>query len=818
MSLRIFKISFFLFILFFLIITNAYSTIYYVSQSGNDNNNGTSPGASWQTIAKVNSMMASINAGDQILFNKGDRFEGGIVITKSGTSGNEIVFGSYGTGALPEICGSKNITGWVLYSGNTYSANFNDTLSNFYAKNKLMTIARYPNSGWLRIDNPNGKNGFHDASLNQINGYWNNANCRLRTTNWCYETRLISNYNSGNVTFATQTQFNTNVGYGYYLDNKLSLLDTAGEFFYDKVSKIIYFNSPGGVDPNLLNAEGSVFRWGFYFNPGVSYIKIQDLKIIKFKEKAIKIPNGNFNTVKDCNISQNGITGVEMHGIGNVVNNNVLEDNLDRGISVSITNGAITNNRINRTGLIAGYGADSWGYIGLTVESSMGTIISNNVVDSSGYTGMRLSGDNIAENNIIEWSLLTLNDGGGIAFDFADGLIVRNNIIMNSIGNIESAPYSNYVIAIGIVFGSSTIRNTTVRNNTIAFNRTVGIYVDHTVESDHNQILNNILYDNFVTQMVFSDFSTTVHRPSYEYIIKGNIIYSLNWKQMGIEQQMFHSLTFSDFGVFDSNYYCNPYSEYVIKRTIMPPDYSSKEYRLGQWKTETGNDINSSFSEFTFDQFKVVDTIGNNFINNSKFTNNLNGWATWPSGSSIAHVINPLLDTGSMRVRWNGTGFTENFVTSNTFPVVKGDHYLFNVSVVGNHRGEFTAWALPSLPGTFNLGFVRKYGYENYRNNYSYIFQADTTDPSTKISVGMTLPDSLFYADNINLYKVNVLRIDSTEKSKLFINKTSSNQSISLNGITYIDLDGNVVTGSISLPPFSSCILINDSSVIEKKL
>lgn len=58
---------FFLTAVFFLVLfSNAFSTVYYVSASGNDSNSGTDQSAPWQTITKVNSIMASVNAGDQI--------------------------------------------------------------------------------------------------------------------------------------------------------------------------------------------------------------------------------------------------------------------------------------------------------------------------------------------------------------------------------------------------------------------------------------------------------------------------------------------------------------------------------------------------------------------------------------------------------------------------------------------------------------------------------------------------------------------------------------------------------------------------------
>ncbi|MCD9024901.1 RICIN domain-containing protein [Cohnella silvisoli] len=74
----------------------AANTTYYVSASGNDNNNGTSTNTPWQTISKVNSM--SFSPGDKILFQGGQLFEGQLKIITSGTSGSPITVGSYGTG------------------------------------------------------------------------------------------------------------------------------------------------------------------------------------------------------------------------------------------------------------------------------------------------------------------------------------------------------------------------------------------------------------------------------------------------------------------------------------------------------------------------------------------------------------------------------------------------------------------------------------------------------------------------------------------------------------------------------------------------
>lgn len=71
---------------------------YYISPAGNDSNTGTSPANAWQTIEKANQM--AFQPGDRILFEGGQTFAGTIRLNAndSGTAGNEVVVGSWGSG------------------------------------------------------------------------------------------------------------------------------------------------------------------------------------------------------------------------------------------------------------------------------------------------------------------------------------------------------------------------------------------------------------------------------------------------------------------------------------------------------------------------------------------------------------------------------------------------------------------------------------------------------------------------------------------------------------------------------------------------
>ena len=92
---------------------------YYVSAStGNDSNNGTTQATPWQSLDKV-SIQAVFAAGDQILLNRGDVWDGYIAIVANGTAANPILISAYGTGANPIIYGDAHLKTYAPVAGHT---------------------------------------------------------------------------------------------------------------------------------------------------------------------------------------------------------------------------------------------------------------------------------------------------------------------------------------------------------------------------------------------------------------------------------------------------------------------------------------------------------------------------------------------------------------------------------------------------------------------------------------------------------------------------------------------------------------------------
>ena len=93
------------------------NTYYYVDNSStgcngsvcSDSNNGTTPNSAWRTISHVQSTLEILHPGDEVLFKRGDVWNEELDLNNvHGSSDHHIIFGNYGSGALPVITGRSS--------------------------------------------------------------------------------------------------------------------------------------------------------------------------------------------------------------------------------------------------------------------------------------------------------------------------------------------------------------------------------------------------------------------------------------------------------------------------------------------------------------------------------------------------------------------------------------------------------------------------------------------------------------------------------------------------------------------------------------
>lgn len=107
----------------FLMVAQAFCATYYVSPTGNDENDGLSPKTPWASIARVNAAK-EILPGDQILWQRGGLWRG-TIRPHSGEPGNPVCYGAYGKKeAKPTFYGSLDASkeaDWVEVSPNIWA-------------------------------------------------------------------------------------------------------------------------------------------------------------------------------------------------------------------------------------------------------------------------------------------------------------------------------------------------------------------------------------------------------------------------------------------------------------------------------------------------------------------------------------------------------------------------------------------------------------------------------------------------------------------------------------------------------------------------
>ena len=159
----------------------AEATTYYVSPSGSDSNSGTSTRKPWRSIAKVNS--TAFRAGDSILFQGGQTFDGGISLTPAtvlGTSSTPTTIASYGSGRATLRSSDDAVTignldniaikNLKLSAGDAGVLAYNDTASTRFRSIHLSNLKIHsPQVGiYIAAWGPNRAMGFSDVSIRDV--------------------------------------------------------------------------------------------------------------------------------------------------------------------------------------------------------------------------------------------------------------------------------------------------------------------------------------------------------------------------------------------------------------------------------------------------------------------------------------------------------------------------------------------------------------------------------------------------------------------------------------------------------------------------
>ncbi len=788
---------------------------YYVSPTGSDTNNGTSQTTPWQTIARVNQLGTSLQPGDRILFQRGGTYRGKLTINANGSASAYIEIGAYGTGAQPVISGSVPVTGWVQHSGSIWRAPMSQRPRHIYVNGVLQTIARFPNSGWLRVDQGTSTS-LTDAELTQPNGYWTGATAVIRTTNWSYDTAYVSAHSNGVLTHSATGNNLASYNWGYFLRNKLELLDAPGEWFYDSAAGQLYLWCPGSVNPGTVLVEASVLDNAIYVAYQRHHIRIDGLHLKHNHAASLRLAGSTQLEAMNCSITDTW-QAILSTGSQQNFHHLTIERTYGTGVFLQDNGSIFASNTVHNVCMQPGLGENNWGYIGLRTNG-MDMAIRDNVFTEVGYIAINSEKNAIIERNIVRDCMKLLNDGGGIAFDNGDGMIIRNNIVQDLVGNWESsAPnfHASYSISFGIYFGNISNKNVLVKHNTVS-NCSAGVYMDHTMVSTGNRVEDNVLFNNKIGLFV-SDFSNyngpgataPYHVPQFNDVYSGNVIYAINKDQLCMKQYHVYAANYVDYGTFTNNRFFNPYNDRSI---FLHNVFSGTEryFTLERWATELNEGATNTRSPLRLADMETTDVLSANLVPNGAFTSNVSDWSGWPTSGTVTHST-AQLDNGSLRANYTANnGSPWFYLKHNTnVPVQQGSWYRMRFSIISDMVGEvkagFKGLSQASGPQMEGARFIP---FDGSRRDVEMYFQSSITDQGY-CSFTNHFTEGRYFLDNVELHRVNAVPVDPFLRQQLLVNDQPIARDFVLEGC-WSDVDGNLHHGTITLPAFRSVVLVKE--------
>lgn len=757
-------------------IQSAFATDYYVNpNSWGDGNSGTSTLFPWKTLDKVNS--STFQNGDRVLFFKGGSWEGTLQL-RSGVS-----YGSYpdsSTAAAPVIRASTNVGAltWTQYSGNIWRANvgalvrsgekdiggveYLPNITQLIYNGTRLQRARHPNAGngvfgrgqnrYLRVaaGTPSVDNSVDQTLKAEANALAAapapvdlvGAQLFSRNFPW-YLTRYdvtaadaskTSLTLKADATWPGAKGYPLAVGNGYWLENKLWMLDKAGEWVFDGSgnTKYLYVWLPDSANPNGKNLFAAN-RVHAIEGRNVANVTLAKLVVGESRGDAIAITGASNVTIDRMSVLRAGAMGVTVinSGLGassgGKISNSLVADSLSSGIYLggnSTKNFHIESNIVNNAGIGA--------YTLAAIWSGQGSNVTGNTVDRSNYIGIRLGKGNTVRDNLVTNSCMEFDDCGAIysrGMDYdatAYGMPYFNDVGgMIQYNYMEGATLANAPDRLdGLADVPANVQNSAI----------VGLYLDDFAASAwvtdnyvsgfdngvllhygrNNYIGNNTLVGNTRTQIFIQENKTTggehpvdrFDKPEFcgtqpncdanNYVrgntVTGNIIASSLPNPSVILSSGFQGE--SDFAAFSGNYYATYGTpQFGVLESNVPPGKT-----FGQWKAIFGEQNSSLFA--TAAGVKAV-AGASNMIANGNFSQSFTNWGDYHAvsttvGSSCLNA--PCLTTAPSSDAATVEGRKVFIVNTTTpMPITAGQQFILSFDAQATNAGDGLVGVLRSL-------------------------------------------------------------------------------------------------------------------------
>jgi parallel beta-helix repeat protein len=470
------------------------------------------PGTVAEPLATLAHAVGRASSGDTILLQRRGTYRALDLDVGSG-----LTIESYGNGKRPIVTGSIGVTMTGSWGQNpeVLTAPISQRVVACYVDGRFVRLARWPNvgAGFLRNDADNQPDEIVDAELASrpgvAPGRWTGAFVRWRRWSWWWETRPVTQHGLvDTLALGPEGKFHdpfSDPGSGYFIDHDLDELDAPGEWHWE--SGVLYLYPPEWADPATMKvhvvttASTDVLVDHGDEPTGVrtSGTSFHNIHFSRYYGTALAINRPAI--VTDCTFSE-----LESNAVRYTWDSQPFE--IRRSVFRDIRNIAISGwadladpagslierNLFLRIGVEPGYGGwGSWHAAGVILgQTNAGVVRLNRFVDT-GYAGIILGSDGqTVEKNVFVRAMHTLNDGGAV-YTNCNASIIRDNIILDTIGDLE---YSHEWWPLGHGIWPeflSDFHDTVITGNTIYGSNGHGIFLPNNFDCT---IADNVIVDN----------------------------------------------------------------------------------------------------------------------------------------------------------------------------------------------------------------------------------------------------------------------------------------------------------------------------------
>lgn len=822
-------------LLYFGSYTAAWATDYYISNQGDDTNAGTSASVPWKTLAHVSGKVSVLKPGDKILLQRGSVFYEALALNRlAGNASSPVTIGAYGSGADPIISGAVRVSGWQRIEGNIWKASCPECPSDPAAvlmNDELLPIGRYPNidapnRGYMIIDQ---SHDYHDNKIiidNELpssfpDNYWQGAEVVARTRRWLLDKAKIASHTGHTINLGNRLTYGVHEDYGYFIQSHYKTLDVDKEWYFDNATQELYIVLEN-VDPNNQRIEVPKLETVLEISSS-SYITIQHITFEKSSIATVKITNSPHCKFQNNHVVNAGRDGLYIKNSSHAeISGNKIEHSLNTGFMfLTSSNAKIHDNEIINSATIPGMGASGNGEQSGVYLTGSNNIFEYNKVIHSGYNGINFgSGPWEIRYNLVDGYCMSKDDGAGIyTYGNKVGNTVSYNIILNGIGSPEGTPHQNARADRGLYAdgGSSKI---VYDHNTIS-NSGEGmlIHVSNTITLTNNTFLGSVSHALRINQ---STDNGTEHPDLRKLLIEDNTFIS-SQDQDALYKIMSYRGDVETFGTIGNNLLCQPLQSFspaasYIMEMEQNPDYPSygidRRYHTFQDLANCAYASTDQESPLAYDRYTIIDTLSSNLLNNSAIDYQLYEVASWNKETNDKTKFNAWktadggIDGSSLKASFtSATASDYGRVVHKNVQFDEGAYYALSFDIKGSNHSQIILRAVTRYGE--DLHGLRTFMLKPGTVHHQFIFKAKTTTNKGRIYFDLTADNDMVWFDNLEMYKVNVQEIPEAQVVRLEYNASKSAKELTIDG-GYHTVEGNAISGKISLAPYESLVLIKD--------